>query len=115
MGTTVHLIGVGTDAEELLEIAEQRVHHLEAQWSRFRPTSELCRLNKSAGTRTVVTAETYELVAAAIDGWRRTDGLFDPTLLAAVEHVGYDRSFDELPSDRPATTLATVGTARPPR
>jgi thiamine biosynthesis lipoprotein len=111
MGTTVHLIGVGArglDArtEELLETAEQRIHHLEAQWSRFRPTSELSRMNERAGTRTALTPETYDLVAAAVDGWERTDGLFDPTLLAAVEHVGYDRSFDELPTERAATLSA---------
>lgn len=102
MGTTVHLIGVGSDAEELLEIAETRVHHLEARLSRFLPTSELCRVNASAGTRTEVTPETYDLVAAAVAGWERTAGLFDPTVLAAVERAGYDRSFDELPADRPS-------------
>jgi thiamine biosynthesis lipoprotein len=106
MGTTVHLIGVGArgdepEAEALLESAEERVRHLEARWSRFRPTSELTRLNERAGTATVVTPETFDLVAAAIDGWRRTNGLFDPTLLAAVEQVGYDRSFEQLPADRP--------------
>jgi thiamine biosynthesis lipoprotein len=110
MGTTVHLVGVGGDAAELLEVAETRVHQLEAQWSRFRPTSELCRLNARAGQRTPLTPETYAIVAAAVEGWRRTDGLFDPTLLSAVEAVGYDRSFDELPGDRPSTrpALATA-------
>jgi FAD:protein FMN transferase len=106
MGTTVHLIGVGSRADELLEIAEQRVHHLEARWSRFRSTSELSRMNAQTGMRTLLTPETYGLVAAAVDGWERTDGLFDPTLLGAVEHVGYDRSFDELPANRPAAVLA---------
>jgi FAD:protein FMN transferase len=106
MGTTVHLIGVGAREREsstqaLLEIAEARVHDLEARWSRFRPTSELSRINERAGTRTTLTPETFDLVAAAVDGWNRTGGLFDPTLLSAVEQVGYDRSFDELPADRP--------------
>lgn len=108
MGTTVHLIGVGDRAEELLEVAEERIHHLEARWSRFRPTSELSRINERAGTRTTVTPETYDLVAAAVDGWQRTGGLFDPTLLSAVEHVGYDHSFDDLPADRPAAVLAAA-------
>ena len=109
MGTTVHLIGVGaragSDVQELLEVAEERVHHLEAQWSRFRPTSELSRMNARAGRPTKLTPETYGLVAAAVDGWERTGGLFDPTLLDAVEHVGYDRSFDKLPADRPTAQV----------
>jgi FAD:protein FMN transferase len=100
MGTSVHLIGVGEDAEALIEIAEARIAQLEAKWSRFRPTSELSRMNERAGTRTRLTRETFDLVAAAIDGWRHTGGLFDPTLLAAVERAGYDASFDALPAHR---------------
>jgi thiamine biosynthesis lipoprotein len=110
MGTTVHLIGVaasecGPEVVQLLEAAEARVHHLEAQWSRFRPNSELSRLNERAGTPTVVARDTYELVAAAVAGWSRTGGLFDPTLVDAVEAAGYERSFETLPTDRPAALL----------
>jgi thiamine biosynthesis lipoprotein len=112
MGTTVHLVGVGAHAAARLAIAEERVHHLEARWSRFRPTSELSRLNANAGTPTKVTAETFALVTAAIEGWRATDGLFDPTLLGAVERAGYDRSFDQLPSDRPAVEADAHSTPR---
>jgi thiamine biosynthesis lipoprotein len=103
MGTTVHLIGVGEgpDTDRLLELAEARVRRLEARWSRFLPTSELSRINARAGERTAVTPETFALVAAAVDGWYDTGGLFDPTLLAPVEQAGYDRSFAELPLDRP--------------
>ena len=115
MGTTVHLIGVGarggSDVQGLLEVAEERVHHLEAQWSRFRPTSELSRMNARAGRPTKLTPETYGLVAAAVDGWERTGGLFDPTLLDAVEHAGYDRSFDALPADRPTAQLTPRSTS----
>jgi thiamine biosynthesis lipoprotein len=103
MGTTVHLIGVGGNSEAL-DRASARVHELEARWSRFRPTSELSRLNARAGIPTRVTRETYDLVAAAVDGCTRTAGLFDPTLLDAVEHLGYDRTFDELPADRRVLT-----------
>ncbi|HEY5014272.1 MAG TPA: FAD:protein FMN transferase [Acidimicrobiia bacterium] len=113
MGTSIHLIGVGDRAAELLEAAEERIHHLEAQWSRFRPTSELSRLNERAGTRTTLTPETYDLVAAAVAGWERTDGLFDPTLLTAVEQVGYDASFDSLPADRPGAGAAPGAAVQP--
>ena len=71
MGTHVHLIGVRasdeSDTEALLDIAQARIHHLEARWSRFLPTSELSRINACAGTRTPVTPETFDLVAAAVD------------------------------------------------
>lgn len=111
MGTHVHLIGVRasdeSDTEALLDIAQARIHHLEARWSRFLPTSELSRINACAGTRTPVTPETFDLVAAAVDGWNRTGGLFDPTLLASIEWAGYDRSFDELPRDRPERAMSS--------
>src|ERR1700730_18672677 len=118
MGTTVHLIGVGSGAspwrtEAMLDIAEERVHRLEARWSRFRPTSELSRLNERADAATPVAPETFGLIAAAVDGWHRTAGLFDPPLLAAVEQVGYDRSFDELPADRPVVASASHPPAAP--
>jgi len=118
MGTTVHLIAVGSRAngsntEALLDRAEERVHRLDARWSCFRPTSELNRLNERAGATTTVTPETFGLVAAAVDGWQRTAGLFDPTLLAAVERVGYDRSFDELPADRPVAASPSRAPAAP--
>jgi thiamine biosynthesis lipoprotein len=110
MGTEVHLIGVrasgastlgtATDSETLLDAARARIHELEARWSRFLPSSELCRINARSGTRVRVTPETFDLVAAAVDGWNRTRGLFDPTLLQSIEQAGYDRSFDELPRDQ---------------
>jgi FAD:protein FMN transferase len=118
MGTTVHLLGVARRegeaiAAELLEIAEARIHHLEASWSRFRATSELSLMNERAGTPTKVAQETYDLVAAAVAGWERTAGLFDPTLLSAVEHAGYDRSFEDLPVDREGTAIAFRPPASP--
>src|SRR5664279_1077251 len=83
MGTTVQLLGIGTGdgagVGELLAYAEERVRGLEARWSRFRPTSELSRVNEGAGTPTVVTPDTYDLLAAAVDGWYATAGRFDPT------------------------------------
>ncbi len=108
MGTTVHLIGVGDGADDLLAAAQERIDGLEARWSRFRPASELCRLNDRAGTPVRLTAETYDLIEAAVIGWVRTRGRFDPTVLGALEHAGYDRSFADLPSDRTETAPAAA-------
>jgi thiamine biosynthesis lipoprotein len=35
----------------------------------------------------------WQVIRAALAGARRTQGLYDPTLLAALEAAGYDRSF----------------------
>ena len=92
MGTHAHVVVVGPPA--LVDVAVQRVSDLEARWSRFLPTSELSRLNAEAdGTATAVTAETFALVARAVEGWRLTGGHYDPTVLPALVAAGYDRSF----------------------
>jgi thiamine biosynthesis lipoprotein len=88
MGTDVLLVA---DAD--LEPAEALVHALEQRWSRFLPDSELSRLNAAAGPA-VVSPQTYEVLALAVDAWRRTAGRFDPTVLAALAGLGYDRSFE---------------------
>ena len=73
MGTDVEVLAVGADADamaELGELAAIALEALEARWSRFRPTSELCRLNDAGGAPVVVSPETFDLVARAVDAWR---------------------------------------------
>jgi thiamine biosynthesis lipoprotein len=96
MGTDVHLVVVDGDAE-LLEQARMRIEDLELRWSRFLPDTELDRLNHDAGTGTptALSAVTFDLVVSAIDAWRDTGGLFDPSILPALVAAGYDRSFDQ--------------------
>lgn len=97
MGTDCHLIVNATDeqaATRLLELALERVELLEACWSRFRPSSELNRLNAQAGTGPkVVSEDLLALVAAMREAWSATDGLFDPTILSSMHAIGYDVDF----------------------
>jgi thiamine biosynthesis lipoprotein len=115
MGTEAHLIVVTPDGaspglgEALLDRAEARVEALEARWSRFRPTSELCRLNASAGRPAVVSKETFDIVSRAVDAWYLTAGRFDPTVLNALHALGYDRTFTEVRAGR--GDLPAVATA----
>jgi FAD:protein FMN transferase len=98
MGSDAHVIVVGGPGLALE--AERRIADLESRWSRFDPCSEVSALTRYAGSPVVVSAETRELVEHAIAAWRFTRGLFDPTVLGALEHAGYDRSFDDLPPNR---------------
>jgi FAD:protein FMN transferase len=98
MGTGAHVIVVG-GRPGLAERAARRIAGLEDLWSRFRPRSEISRLNASAGRRLRVSRETVELVERAVDGWRMTAGAFDPTLLGALIRAGYDRTFARIPVD----------------
>ncbi len=92
-------------AERVIAEAEQLLHELEARWTRFDPSSELCRLNDRAGQGWVTVSEpTLGLIERMVHGWEHTDGAFDPTITAALEAAGYNRSFELLspPTDDPA-------------
>ncbi|MGZ4677245.1 MAG: FAD:protein FMN transferase [Acidimicrobiia bacterium] len=99
MGTDGHVVVVGGDPGEAAW-ARDRIDALEARWTRFRADSELSRLNESRGRPVRVSADTFAVIQAAVDAWRRSDGRFDPTVLTALVHAGYDRPF-ALGLDRP--------------
>lgn len=61
--------------------------------SRFLPTSELSRLNRSAGRAMEVSPLMLETVDAAIRAAAATGGAFDPTLGRQMAAIGYDRPF----------------------
>jgi thiamine biosynthesis lipoprotein len=95
MGTDVHVIVVD-GPESLLDRATDRIGELERRWSRFLSESEISALNRNAGRPVRVSAETCELVQHALEAWRVTEGVYDPTVLGDLLRAGYDRSFDEL-------------------
>jgi thiamine biosynthesis lipoprotein len=68
----------------------------ERRLSRFRPGSELARLNCSGGAPTRVSPVLAEAIGAAVGAARLSGGLVTPTALAALEAAGYDRPFAEL-------------------
>lgn len=110
MGTHCHiLVDVdGTSPDDLLALARLRVGLLEQCWSRFRPDSELSRLNERAGRGPIeVSDDLLVLVTHMRDAWERTDGLFDPTVLGAMRALGYDADFAQVTA-RPATSWHEV-------
>lgn len=104
MGTDVEVLAVGPDAAGMATVgalAADALEAREARWSRFRPTSELCRVNDAAGAPVVVSRDTFELIARAVAAWRETGGRYDPTVLTALEAAGYDRDFDRVARNGP--------------
>lgn len=83
------------DVVHLLDRAEAHLHRLEGLWSRFLPTSDVCRLNRAGGGAVIVDEATIDLVVHMVQGHRATEGAFDPTLLAALVDLGYDVSRDD--------------------
>ena len=97
MNTDVQLITFGWPGLDPLQRAEQLFHDVEARFSRFLPSSELSRLNGSAGRETAVSPELLRLLALGLHYHRLSGGLFDPAILPSLESAGYDRSFELVP------------------
>jgi thiamine biosynthesis lipoprotein len=97
MGTEVSLIADPGADPAVFVVAFAKVASIfareESRFSRFRDGSELTRVNRSAGGWAEVSAPFAAVVRLALDGARETDGLFDPTVLGALEAAGYDRDF----------------------
>jgi thiamine biosynthesis lipoprotein len=104
MGSPVHVVVVGPS--RLSEVARRRVEDLEQKWSRFRPTSEISRLNEAGAA--MASPDTVLLVQRAVQGWAATEGRFDPTVHDALVAQGYDRPFAtglDRDADRPAAAV----------
>jgi thiamine biosynthesis lipoprotein len=91
MGGQAQLVVSG--GRHLLEEGRRLVEALEARWSRFRPDSDVARLNRAAGAPVRVTPDTLLIMSLVVDAWKLTEGRFDPTVVGALEANGYDRSF----------------------
>lgn len=84
------------DASALAEARARLRAHLDAldrACSRFRPDSELMRLNARAGSVVEVGELLFRALRVALDAARMSDGLVDPTLGANMRAAGYDRTF----------------------
>ena len=62
-------------------------------YSRFRPDSELSRLNAMAGKPMAVSPLFGLAIEAGLRAGRLSDGLVDPTVGRAMRAIGYDRDF----------------------
>jgi FAD:protein FMN transferase len=104
MGTTVRLL---TDqADECRAFLE----HFDATLSRFRPGSELCRLNADPREEVGISGLLHAAISAGLLAAELTRGLVDPTLVAQLEAAGYDRT-----RRAPELDLARALEAAPPR
>ncbi|NWJ47266.1 MAG: FAD:protein FMN transferase [Chloroflexi bacterium] len=105
MNTSIELIiyAAETDTDKAVAAAnniELIFNETEAQLSRFRPDSELSTLN-NRGFLENPSPLMYEMIVAACKMRDLTEGIFDPTILEALESAGYNRSFETLRAGTP--------------
>jgi thiamine biosynthesis lipoprotein len=97
LGTTVQLHVV--DPRELTwAVARARdvLDEVDLSCSRFRLDSDLVRANRRPGRWSTVSAVLVGALTVALEAARETGGRVDPSLGAAMEAAGYDRTFELL-------------------
>ncbi len=102
LGTTVWIDAIA-DPPAAERAVREVLGAVDLACSRFRSDSELSLLNASPGQRITIGPMLSTALGTALDAARRTDGIVDPTVGEAVRAIGYDDSFERLPTDRPPT------------
>jgi thiamine biosynthesis lipoprotein len=99
-GTTAELLlaedEILADARQLVE---QELRRIDLACSRFRPDSELSRINRAGGLPVSVSETFREALGVALRAAALTDGAVDPTIGEALKVWGYDRDFQLLSAE----------------
>lgn len=109
-GTAVVLTTDPGALDDAMAIVRRHIEAMDKACSRFRPDSELCRVNDAAGAPLEVSALFATALETALRAAELTDGDVDPTCGDALIATGYDRDFDEL---RLSGVTVTVPRPRP--
>ena len=110
MGCTMRLLTDGAD-DRAIAAARELLDAIDGRLSRFRPDSELVRLNADPRPTVPASALLRAAVGAALWAAERTGGLVDPTLLGDLEREGYTGTL----ADGPRAGLGDALAAAPPR
>ena len=106
LGTTAVVLVAEPGALDAARAAvEQCVDAVDAACSRFRPDSDLSRVNARPGHAVHVSTVLIAALDAALAAARATDGLVDPTVGRAVRLLGYDRTFTDVEERGPALRI----------
>lgn len=120
MGSHVRLLigepGPGmAPAAEAAEQGRRFVEDFDRALSRFRPESELCRLNADRRERVPASELMRRAIEAGVAAAELSDGLVDPTLVAEIEGAGYVSSRAGMQGVPLAEALADAPPRRPAR
>ena len=97
LGTTAVLCVTAADAiADARAALERELSTIDEACSRFRPDSELVRLNASAGRAVQVGETLFEAIVVACRVAAATEGLVDPTVGRSLRLAGYDRTFERV-------------------
>jgi FAD:protein FMN transferase len=109
--TAVLLVSSPGAAGRARGIADRVLADVDLASSRFRPDSELARLNAAGGEPLAISPTFADLLAAALRAATLTGGDVDPTCARALTSLGYDRDFADVRAadDAPPRLTGSVG------
>jgi thiamine biosynthesis lipoprotein ApbE len=94
LGTSAHLLVTDPSAADRgCALLAEELDAIDRACSRFRPDSELWRVNHARGRTTRISSLLAEAVAVALAAAEVTDGDVDPTCGRSLARLGYDRDF----------------------
>jgi thiamine biosynthesis lipoprotein len=96
LGTGIRLVVHDGDLRPARAAVERVLDEVDRAYSRFRPDSELSRLNARAGEPVAIGDLLAEAIGVALDAAERTDGAVDPTVGRAMRAIGYDVDFGQI-------------------
>jgi thiamine biosynthesis lipoprotein len=94
------------EAPEALSLLPSWFEEWEQALSRFRPDSELNKLNRAAGWPFKVSQTVWEVFLAALNAEKDSGGLVTAAVLDALVNAGYDRSFDLMSTNATPAALS---------
>ena len=104
LGTTALVHAPAEQITAARRAVEAELEAIDSAASRFRPESELSRLNRATGRWTSVSPLLLQALALGIRAAVVTGGAVDPTLGGELHELGYDRDYARLaqiPATRP--------------
>jgi FAD:protein FMN transferase len=97
LGSDCHLLGIDLRSGSL-RWAEVWVGSMHLRFSRFRPDSEVSRLNASAGAWAEVSGELEAMLRSALEAYEESGGLVHVGVLGSMLAIGYTRPLAEGPT-----------------
>ncbi|MFT3894691.1 MAG: FAD:protein FMN transferase [Anaerolineales bacterium] len=113
MNTSVTLAAEGERAIDGMYAAKIFIEDCEQRFSRFLPYSEVSELNRASGKWAQVSDELMEMLQLSTKYHQETHGIFDPSILADLKQIGYDRSMDDIRAH--GAKVDAADSARPSR
>jgi thiamine biosynthesis lipoprotein len=109
LGTSVQVLTTDpTSLASAVEAVETVLVDVDLALSRFRPDSELARLNAGDGTWQPVSPLLLQALRIAVDAAAWTDGLVDPTVGTALISLGYDRTYQLMQAEAPGASVVVA-------